>query len=121
MSNLNDVRELKTEVTTINGDKMYLFYDMNAFAEIEEKYKTLDKAFEALSSGRVKPLIEILRIGLSHDNENITTKEVGKLFVMASDVVAKMTTAIVNALPKKDKADATRETDEKNAQNPTAE
>lgn len=115
MTKLSDIREKKTTFE-IASKEYSLFYDMNAFAELEEIYGSLEKAMDFLGKGSVKAIINILWAGLIHENENLTKKEVGKLFdlsemVKIAEVINK---AIIKAVPeqnKKEKKDL-----EKNAQ-----
>ncbi len=79
MSNLSDIREKKTPIN-INNETKYLYYDLNAFAELEEIYESADAAMAALSKGSIKAIINVLRAGLLHENESLTVKEVGKMF-----------------------------------------
>jgi len=47
MSNLEDVKVKGTEVI-LKGNKEYLKYDLNAFAELEDKYGSINKAIDGL-------------------------------------------------------------------------
>jgi len=47
MSNLEDVKIKGTEVI-LKGNKEYLKYDLNAFAELEDKYGSINKAIDGL-------------------------------------------------------------------------
>jgi len=47
MSNLEDIKAKGTEVI-LSGNKEYLKYDLNAFAELEERYGSINKAIDGL-------------------------------------------------------------------------
>jgi hypothetical protein len=110
---LKDIREKKTPIQ-IGNETKNLFYDLNAFAELEEIYGSVEKAMDALTKGSVKAIINILWAGLIHENENLTQKEVGKMFDLSSmnEIGELINKAITNAVPgSEDKP--------KNAQSPT--
>jgi hypothetical protein len=92
MSNLNNIRERNVPVT-LNGETKNLRYDLNAIAELEDKFGSLDNIQEALNSGSLKSLRTFLWAGLIHENETLTEKELGSwlsladLFVLQKDIV----------------------------------
>ncbi len=100
MSNLNDIREKKTPII-IDNETKHLHYDLNAFAELEEIYGSIDEAMAALSSGSIKAIINVLRAGLLHENESLTTREVGKMFDLSrlKEIGGQVNLAIVRAIP----------------------
>jgi len=100
MSNLADIREKKIPVK-IGEETKYLHYDLNAFAELEEIYGSIDGAMNALSQGSIKAVINILRAGLLHENENLTAKEVGRMFDLScmQEIGGLINRAITQAMP----------------------
>lgn len=87
MSNVtNEVSNSVTEVrrtpvtVTLGGEERTLKYDMNAFAEIENKYGSIDAAFSNLERGRLTDVRTLLWAGLIHDQAVIdeTTGDVIK-------------------------------------------
>lgn len=100
MSTLNDIREKKTPLQV--GENAYnLFYDLNAFAELEEIYGSVEKAMSILAGGSVKAIINILWAGLIHENETLTQKEVGKMFDLSQmpEIGSLINEAINRAIP----------------------
>lgn len=51
----------------INDVEHSLFYDLNAYSELETRYGSVDKAIQDLSTGSLKALRVILWAGLIHD------------------------------------------------------
>lgn len=51
---------------TIGDREFELFYDLNAYAEIENRHGNIDKAMEELGKGSLKALRLILWAGLIH-------------------------------------------------------
>lgn len=100
MSNLHDIRQKKTPL--ILGDKTYhLHYDLNAFAELEEIYGNVETAMNKLLEGSVKAILNVLWAGLIHENENLTQKDVGKMFDLSQiqQIGELINTAINEAVP----------------------
>ena len=101
MSNLSDIRQKKIPITL--GEKTYhLHYDLNAFAELEEIYGSVEAAMNALCEGSVKAIINVLRAGLLHENETLTQKDIGKMFDLSNikAVGELINQAITEAMPK---------------------
>lgn len=65
MSNVQDVRSRGIDIT-LEGQKYVLKFDLNAFAELEEAYGSVDQALQALEEGTVKAVRTILWAGLIH-------------------------------------------------------
>lgn len=78
-----------------------LIYDLNAFAELEEEFGSIEEAMKSLEEGKIKSLIAILWAGLVHEDEELTPKQVGSLIGLTDlqDVANALTEAISSALP----------------------
>lgn len=115
---LKDIREKKTPITI--GDKTYnLHYDMNAFAELEEIYGSVKAAMDKLAAGKISVVRDVLWVGLIHENEELTRKEVGKLFDLSEieELSEIINEAVVKAVPEvKEEA---KNKKSKNVQTPT--
>ena len=101
MSNLSDIRTKKTPITL--GEKTFhLHYDLNAFAELEEIYGSVEKAMSTLREGSVKAIINVLWAGIIHEDEAISQKDVGKALDLSEieEVLKLINKAISEALPK---------------------
>lgn len=113
MSNLDQVREKKTKIN-INGKEMVVRYDLNALAELEENFGSLEDLENALNTGGMKNLRKILWIGLKHEDENLTEKEVGAAFDLKSlvNVGTIIKEALTGSMPEPE--ETTEEEKEKN-------
>lgn len=113
MSTLNDVRNETYFIGEFGGQKRYVKYDLNAFAEMERIYGSMEKANEALSKGSMQDVRRILWLGLIHDQAvldevtgepiryNITMYEVGSWLTPNNmkDVMDKLNAAIGGSIP----------------------
>jgi hypothetical protein len=77
---VKDIRQKGFEVEL--DKKRTLMFDLNSFAEIEEKYGSFDDAIAQLEKGSVKALRTLLWAGLIHEDENLTEKQVGSMLDM---------------------------------------
>lgn len=100
---MSDLQTLRNKAVTINldGKDRTLIYDLNAFADLEEVYGDLNSMLTALQSGSIKAVRKFLYVGFLHDDENITEREVGKMFDMSNieEVTKKLEEAMTKALP----------------------
>ena len=51
MANLKDVKSKVTKITLNDGVERVIKFDLNAMAELEDRYGSIDKAFEELEKG----------------------------------------------------------------------
>jgi hypothetical protein len=104
----NSLRKVKPEKVILDLDKKRtIVYDLNAFAELEEQFGTIEEAMTALQSGKLKALIAILWAGLVHEDETLTPKKVGSLIGLhdMKAVADALTKAIGSSLPDSAKDD----------------
>lgn len=97
--NLKNVRIKKV---AIELDKVrHLQFDLNAFAEMEEKFGSIEEALNILQKGKLKALRTILWAGLVHEDENLTEAQVGSFIDLTNiqQVAEKLNDAIMSALP----------------------
>lgn len=72
MADVKDVRQNMEDTTMFLGGKdRVIQFDMNAFAELENKYGTVQDAMKELQSGRIRDVRMILWTGLIHQEANI--------------------------------------------------
>lgn len=100
MSNVNNVR-IKPVDIELNGEKHTLCYDLNAFAELEVKYGTVEKALNAMEKGSFGAIRCFIWAGMLRDNENITERQVGALITpgQLQDLAKKIGEALEQAAP----------------------
>ena len=78
MANIKDVRQNMDPVTVELGGKVRILqYDMNAFAELENKFGTVQDAMKKLSSGKIADVRLILWTGLIHE-EAVIDEDTGE-------------------------------------------
>jgi len=77
MSNLEDVKVKGTEVI-LKGDKYHLKYDLNAFAELEDKYGSINKAIDGLQ-GKIEKGEDGKPLPTLDENGNIVKDKDGNI------------------------------------------
>jgi len=95
-------RDINQKGIIVNLDKeRHMVFDLNAFCELEDKFGTINKAFEALQEGSMKPIRYLLYVGLLHEDDSITEKYVGSLITLEnmSEIMSSVTDAITEAMP----------------------
>ena len=101
MANIKKLRREPIVIDIGDGVERTLRYTLNSFALIEEKYGTIDKAMEALSSGSIVTIRFVLWAGLIHEDENLTEHYVGSQIDLSDleDLAEKMNKAMMGDLP----------------------
>lgn len=102
MSKLQDVRKSKVVKITLSDDKeRELKYTLNSFAEMEDKYGSVDKAIEAMQNGSIKAVRFMIYAGLIDCGDIKDERHLGSL-LNVQDIEAlteKMTEAMSADLP----------------------
>lgn len=82
---MSDVAKVKRQPVYIelDGKQRQLKYTLNSFAEMEEKYGSVDAALKAMEDGSIKAVRFMLWIGLMHDDEDLTEKQVGGMIELS--------------------------------------
>lgn len=79
MANLADVKAKDVKLTLNDGVERTLKFDLNAMAEMEDRYGSVDAAFEMLDKNSIKAVRFILWAGLIHADPSLTEQQVGSL------------------------------------------
>lgn len=79
MSNLRDAKPRVKTITLNDGVEREICFTLNAMAELEERYGSVDAALAALNTGSVKAVRCLLWAGMIDTDENLTEQQVGKL------------------------------------------
>ena len=79
MSNLRDVKPRVKTITLNDGVEREIRFTLNAMAELEDRYGSVDAAFKALDSGSIKAARCVLWAGLLFNDETLTEQQVGNL------------------------------------------
>jgi hypothetical protein len=117
MAQVNDVKNLNGQKITMGGKLRTIKYDLNAYAELENRYGSVETAMAELKTGKIGSIKVILWAGLIHEEANIdeitgeptsynmTPYEVGSWIdtSMIGEVTDLMTRALTKALPEEEK------------------
>lgn len=118
MADIDKIRA-KSFRLLLGGKERTLRYDLNAFAELEERYGTIEKAMQGLESGSIKAVRLLLWAGVLHehmvldsqgrktDEYTITPTEVGSWINISElpDLSGTIKAAMTNALPEEEPID----------------
>ena len=101
MSNLRDVKSKKTSITLSDGVERELKFTLNALAEMEDRYGSVDAAFKALEANSIKAVRLVLWAGLLHTEEGLTEQQVGNLIDVQcmENIMSSIGTAMKNDMP----------------------
>ena len=122
---LEEIRNDSYYIGTFDCQQRYVRFDLNAFAEMEKIYGSMEAANEALSKGTMQDIRKILWLGLIHDQAvldevtgepikyNLTVYQVGKWLTPSNmkEVMQKLMDAINGSMP--ENADGAPDTDNK--------
>ena len=96
------LRDVKEIAIPLSLDKpRTVKFDLNAFAELEDKYGSMEKAFSAMQSGSIKAARTLLWAGLLHEDETLTERQVGGMVTLENlgTVMDILSAALTEALP----------------------
>ena len=97
MANVSNAKQQIIKVTLRDGVERKLVFTLNALAELEEKFGSVEKAFDKLEKeNSMVALRAILWAGFLYDDPNITEREVGNLIDLA--FMETLTNAVSTAL-----------------------
>lgn len=103
MSNVKDVKAKGKPITLCDGVERELKFTLNALAEMEDRYGSVDEAFKKLDSGSIKAVRFVLWAGLMHTDENLTERQVGDLIdtECMSRIMEQLSEAFEDSMPEK--------------------
>lgn len=106
MSNIKDVRSKGTSITLNDGVERELKFTLNALAELEDHYGSVDIAFGMLEKGSIKAVRFAIWAGLLHTEEGLTEQQVGNLIDVTcmENIMGSINAAASNDMPSKDTA-----------------
>lgn len=106
MSNLRDVKPRVKTITLNDGVEREIKFTLNAMAEMEDKYGSVDAAFAELDKGSIKAVRFVLWAGLLHyEDASLTEQKVGNLIDLSSikSIMESMADAMIEDMPEEDK------------------
>lgn len=79
MANVKDVKSKAVKITLTDGVERTIKFTLNAMAELEDRYGSVDEAFKQLDNNSIKAVRCILWAGLIHEDPDLTEQQVGNL------------------------------------------
>lgn len=79
MANVKDVKPKTVKITLIDGVERTIKFTLNAMAELEDRYGSVEEAFKQLDNNSIKAVRCILWAGLIHEDPDLTEQQVGNL------------------------------------------
>lgn len=97
MSNVADVKPKKRTVDLGDGVEREVVLSLNAMAELEDKYGSIDNAFEKIKKGSIATIRFLLWCVLVPDGDtDLTEREIGRLIKL--DNIKEIMTSVMDAL-----------------------
>lgn len=106
MSNVNKVRAKEVPIK-LEGRFRHLKYDLNAFAEMEGDFGSINEVMDRLRSGSMKAVRDIIWAGLLHEDNELTKRDVGSMIELGDleELTPKIVEALQSALPQGEEDD----------------
>lgn len=107
MSNVALVKRKAIKITLNDGVEREVKFTLNALAELEDKFGSVDAAFEKLEKeNSMKALRTILWAGFLHENPDLTEQQVGNLIDLAymQDLMETLGNALEQDMPSEGEA-----------------
>lgn len=122
MANVKDVKSKPVKITLKDGVERTICFTLNAMAELEDKYGSVDEAFNQLDKNSVKALRFILWAGLMHEDPDLTEQQVGNLIDIQymQELMSSLGEAFDNDMPDAEKLPEVAENKLDNVQSPNA-
>lgn len=79
MANVKDVKSRAVKITLTDGVERTIKFTLNAMAELEDRYGSVEEAFKQLDNNSIKAVRCILWAGLIHEDPDLTEQQVGNL------------------------------------------
>ena len=77
MSNVKTIRTFQPVTMELGGRERVIRFDMNAYAELENRFGSIEKAMDQLQQGKMVDIRMILWVGLIHE-EAVIDEETGE-------------------------------------------
>lgn len=101
MANIENTKAKATKLTLCDGVERELRFTLNAMAEMEDRYGSVEKAFEALEANSIKAVRFVIWAGLLDNGEGLTEQQVGSLIDVQcmEDIVKSIHSAMNSDMP----------------------
>lgn len=120
MANVKDVKSKAVKITLTDGVERTIKFTLNAMAELEDRYGSVDEAFKQLDNNSIKAVRCILWAGLIHEDPDLTEQQVGNLIDIQymQELMASLGEAFDADMPEPEKLPETAEPKLDGAQDP---
>jgi len=101
MANVRDIKRKSSKITLSDGVERELKYTLNALAILEERFGSVDEAFDRLDKNSVIAMRCVIWAGLIFDDKDITEEQVGNLIDLQymDELVNGVSDAMSNDMP----------------------
>ena len=122
MANVKDVKSKAVKITLTDGVERTIKFTLNALAELEDRYGSVDEAFKQLDNNSIKAVRCILWAGLIHEDPELTEQQVGNLIDIQymQELMMSLGDAFDADMPKNEKLPENTEPKLEDAQGPNA-
>lgn len=122
MANVKDVKSKAVKITLTDGVERTIKFTLNAMAELEDRYGSVDEAFKQLDNNSIKAVRCILWAGLIHEDPDLTEQQVGNLIDIQymQELMASLGEAFDADMPEPEKLPEAAEPKLDGAQDPNA-
>lgn len=120
MANVKDVKSKAVKITLTDGVERTIKFTLNAMAELEDRYGSVEEAFKQLDNNSIKAVRCILWAGLIHEDPDLTEQQVGNLIDIQymQELMASLGDAFNADMPEPEKIPETAELKLHGAQDP---
>ena len=122
MANVKDVKPKAVKITLTDGVERTIKFTLNAMAELEDRYGSVEEAFKQLDNSSIKAVRCILWAGLIHEDPDLTEQQVGNLIDIQymQELMASLGEAFDADMPEPEKLPENAEPKLDGAQDPNA-
>lgn len=122
MANVKDVKSKAVKITLTDGVERTIKFTLNAMAELEDRYGSVEEAFKQLDNNSIKAVRCILWAGLIHEDPDLTEQQVGNLIDIQymQELMASLGEAFDADMPEPEKLPESAEPKLDGAQDPNA-
>ena len=122
MANVKDVKSKAVKITLTDGVERTIKFTLNAMAELEDRYGSVEEAFKQLDNNSIKAVRCILWAGLIHEDPDLTEQQVGNLIDIQymQELMASLGDAFDANMPEAEKLPESTEPKLDGAQDPNA-
>ena len=101
MANIQAVRPVKHTIDLGDGVEREIEFSLNAMADLEEKYGTIEQAFEKVQGDNISAIRFLLWCLLNNGEQEISEREIGRLINLRnlSDLMSSVMDYMEEAMP----------------------